>query len=486
MSRINCFQNDDLYIQCIYTTKEKTENGTDKYNRVVTLFNNTNLNIEYNEILQEDYNRDNTFDSTIQLKGNIFVTGFSIPHNRNIIKLLFKEFEIVTTKKNKKKFYLEDYLSDIPYINFNEDNQYQIDKGVAKRNSMVRITKNKFAILLNEFSDYSYYTSFNKNLLILMFNIFDKSQISIRHYKINFELYNLIILEDIRGYVFNKFFGVLLETGLNTNSYTTKAIYLTFGYINSTIDDIHIDKNLKENNTDFVIRIGDFIPEIENNLFAYEFIGIKIISLPDKRICGYFINNKTNEKIKVDEILDQDTILRFILTREIIIGTECIIQFAGVVKEPSFDLMNEYAERVDIYPVNKTNYEKQFYSPRILIDRVINYVFDIDCYYSCSSCSKLSNNSNNQQCIKCKDNFYFQEGTKNCFQSLEGYYLNNETQTFFPCHSSCETCDGEEEANTMNCLSCKEGLNLYESKNCLKCEKYINYELTECVKNVNI
>ena len=484
LSRIKCFQNYDLLIQCIYTTKEKTEEGPIKYNRVVTLFNNTNLNIEYTEILQEDYNRDNTFDSTIQLKDNIFVTGFSLPHDRNVIKLLFKEFVISYTKKGKKKIYLDDYLPEIPYININEDGQYEIDKGLAKRNTMVRITKNKFAILLNEFSNYTYYTSFNKNLLILICNIFDDSQISIRHYKINFELYNLVILEDIRGYAFNKFFGVLLETGVNTNSYTTKAIYLTFGYVNSTFDEIPIDTTLKENNTNSIIKIGDYVSEIENNLFAYELIGIKIVSLPNKKACGYFINNKTNEKIKEEDILDQDTILRFILVREKIAGNVCNIEFAGVVKEPSYDLMNENAERIDIYPVNNTNYERQYYSPRILTGRVINYIFDISCYESCSSCSKLSNNPNDHQCIQCKNNYYFQEGTKNCFQSLEGYYLNKETQSFSPCHSSCAACDGGIEPKTMNCLSCKEGLNLYESKNCLKCEKYINYELTECINEI--
>ena len=35
ISKINCFQNEDLYIQCIYTTIEKNEEGQEQYNRVI-------------------------------------------------------------------------------------------------------------------------------------------------------------------------------------------------------------------------------------------------------------------------------------------------------------------------------------------------------------------------------------------------------------------------------------------------------------------
>ena len=64
-----------------YTIKEKSDDGKEKYNHVVSLFNNTNLKMEYTEILQENYNKENSFDSTLQLNENIFVTGFSLPND---------------------------------------------------------------------------------------------------------------------------------------------------------------------------------------------------------------------------------------------------------------------------------------------------------------------------------------------------------------------------------------------------------------------
>ena len=479
-AKMHCFQNDDLYIQCIYTKIEINEEGKEQYNRVISLFSNKNLDLKYNEILQENMNLDNTFESTIQLNGNIFVTGFSIPRNRNIIKLLLKK---VVIKENEIK--LDNYLPKIEYININEDNYYIIDRGLAKRNSMVKISDTKFAILLNEFTNSSLYGSFNKNLLILIFNIFDNSKISIRHYKINFELYNLLIFEDIKGYTLNNFFGVLLETIVtDTENYQPKAIFLTFGYVNSTYKDNFVDKNLKNNNTNSIVSIRYYLSEIENNLFAYKYIGVKILSLPPRLFSGYFINNKTNEEIKVGDMLSFDSNLRFILVRQIISGDLFNINFAVVVQEPDFDLMNNNAERVDIYPINDTNLEKEFYSPKNFIGRVIQYKFDLDCYDSCEGCFKLSNNPDDQQCIHCKKNYFFQEGTNNCFESKEGYYLDIKTKQLLPCHSSCSTCNGPQTKNSMNCLSCKEGLNLYESKNCLNCPKYVNYLQTECIDTI--
>ena len=488
-AKINCFQNDDLYIQCIYTMKEKDENGKETNNRVISLFNNKDLKMEYNEILQEDCMIDNTFDSTIQLSGNIFVTGFSLSYERNIIKLLIKKV-VSNPNSDDKKFKLENYIPDIDYILINEDKKYSIEKGLEKRNTLVKISENKFAILLNEFSDEEIneqYDSFNKYILILIVNIFDNSKVSIRHYKLNFELYNLIILEDLRGYTLNNFFGVLVEAGIKGSSFTPKAIFLTFGYVNSTLDSDFIDRNLKLNNTNSTIRLGDYISDIENNLFAYTLIGFRIIRLPVKKSSGYFINVETNEEIKERNLLSLDTVLRFILVRELITGKNIFtIDFAPVLKEPDFDLMNQNAERVDVYPINDTEIEREFYSPKEIEARVIKYKFYLGCYESCNGCYKITNNPDDQQCMKCKENYYFIEGTQNCFPSKEGYYLDEETRSLIPCKSPCNECEPPEkkEPEKMKCISCKEGYTLYESTNCLKCDKYVNYEMTECLDEI--
>ena len=479
-SKLTCFQNEDLYIQCIYNSVKKV-NETEKYEHVISLFNHKTLKLEHKEVLEEEYkNIEGIFDCTIQLKGNIFVTGYPYNDNKNVIKIMLKKFVV---KDNN--FILENYINDISYIDINKDEKYILLRGSAtKRNSMCKINDYKFAVLLNDFSNIAAGSTFNKNLIIIIFNISNERIISVRHYKIDFSLYKMLIIEDLRGYNLNNFFGVLLETGLDTNSFTQRAAFLTFGFVNSTFDYIPIDKNLKENNNNSVIILKDYISEIENNLFSYILIGVKILNLPDINISGYFVNNN-DQPVEIGEIYDINTVLRFILVNELLIGNEFSIEFAAALIEPDYDLMNSNAEQVEIYPINDTELEREFYLPKILIGRVIHYKFELKCYDSCSSCYEFSNDPKAQKCTQCKQDFYFQSETQNCFSSLEGYYLDNITKKFLPCHSSCATCDSSpKDSKHMNCLTCKEGLHKYTSNNCLNCSKYVNYELTGCIDEI--
>ena len=224
-SKLSCFQNEDLYIGCIYNTIE-TINETEKYNHVISLFNHKTLKMEYNEILEENFNIDRIFDNTIYLNKNIFVTGYSYSDKKDIIKILIKK---IKSNSENNDIILENYLPNIPYININEDGNYLLQKGLglAKKNFMTKISNTKFTILLKEFSGSANYNIFNKNIIIIIFNIFNDSNISIRHYKIDFTLYDLIIIEDLRGYNLNNFFGLLLETAVDTNSYVAKAAFVT-------------------------------------------------------------------------------------------------------------------------------------------------------------------------------------------------------------------------------------------------------------------
>jgi len=468
LSRETCFQNADWYIQCVYTSYLKDQN---KYNRVVSLFDYQTLELVHSEILEEDIDSQISFDSTLQMNGNFFVTGYSYPNDLNIFKLLLKKF-VVDYTEDQPKFTLENYLPDVEAIHINEDGQFSIEKGVSIRNFMVRISDTKFAILINEYSDTSMDTSWNKKLLILICTIFNDSRLSIRYYRINFDLYDLSIYEDIRGYTLNNFFGVLLEGVVGEESFTPRALFLTFGYVNSTYEDA-VDKFLKLNDTDSVIILENYINEMENNLFGYKFLGVKILKLPDPNKSGYFVNNKTNIEINEGDIVTIDTVLRFILSRKLNIEDEFTIKFAGAVQEPNYDEMNAMAEKVDIYPVNNTQAERLFYTPRILIGRVVNYIFEIRCFESCKGCTKISNDPTNQYCIHCKPGYHFMEGTNNCVQEIS-------------CHPNCGTCFAPpDNKNNMNCLSCQEDFHYFEEANtCLNCPKYVSYDLKECIDEI--
>jgi len=110
-SRLHCFQNEDWYIQCVYNTYEKNDTSI-KIQHVISLFDYKTLKIEYSDILEDDFDINACFDSTIQLKGNAFVTAYSYPKNKNVIKLMLKEF-VFDYNSDVTDITLIDYLPTI-------------------------------------------------------------------------------------------------------------------------------------------------------------------------------------------------------------------------------------------------------------------------------------------------------------------------------------------------------------------------------------
>ena len=107
-----------------------------------------------------------------------------------------------------------------------------------------------------------------------------------------------------------------------------------------------------------------------------------------------------------------------------------------------------------------------------------NYFFP--CFTSCSLCYGEGNNESHN-CEKCKENYYFEDGTKNCYEidyKEKGYYLSNDK--FYTCYNYCKTCSSNENSNSQNCISCKtidsEPYYLMENiNNCSTIENAIGY-----------
>jgi hypothetical protein len=81
------------------------------------------------------------------------------------------------------------------------------------------------------------------------------------------------------------------------------------------------------------------------------------------------------------------------------------------------------------------------------------------CYYKCSKCYNSVPDEENNFCIKCNNDLYLLENTNNCYNiSLlsQGYYLDIDF-IFKKCYESCETCDDYYINKDMNCLLCKDG-----------------------------
>lgn len=82
-----------------------------------------------------------------------------------------------------------------------------------------------------------------------------------------------------------------------------------------------------------------------------------------------------------------------------------------------------------------------------------------ECYYTCKTCTYMGNNINHN-CDECKEGYLLLYNTNNCYQSLPGYYIGNNS-TLIPCSSHCAYC-----LDADNCYLCEQGYTfLYEYTN---------------------
>ena len=86
------------------------------------------------------------------------------------------------------------------------------------------------------------------------------------------------------------------------------------------------------------------------------------------------------------------------------------------------------------------------------------------CYFTCEKCL-VGGTDDNHNCIKCIDNYYYEENTNNCYNITyieNGYYLDNftinegELPLFKKCYDNCQTCNNKMIENEMNCILCKD------------------------------
>ena len=496
-SRIFCNQNEKGYIFCFYS-KRVGENVTYEYdenedidipiyipilNTFVSVINPETFEFDDILLIDQSYSLNRIFDETIHLKNDLYIVARSL--EENVIKVEFKSVSI-SEKSNNISIIYNDYFQNIKEIYLNQDKKFDIKSGSFKMNDLYKINDNKFVIFVKEYSkDPMKYT--NSILLLYIFTIFNNDQnINVRRYSIDFELYNKKIKDDIRGYSLGNYFGVILGLTQTKDDSISVATFLTFGFVNSTEPE-SVDTKLKYNNTNSKIVLSKYINEIENNLFGYKFVGVKIISLPSEEDSGLFINSIANEKIKVDDIVSRETELKFILSNSYKKGIYKI-QFVGVVEEPSYEEMNELCEELMEYPKNSDIDEKEFYEPKTLMGKKVNFKFRLsDCYDSCDKCSSFSEDENDHKCISCRSGFYFKENTNNCYDKIDTkYYFDKDNEIFRECYKNCLKCSGKENSqNDMNCLSCENDFKFYNrSNNCLNCPKYVNFEQNECINEI--
>ena len=136
-----------------------------------------------------------------------------------------------------------------------------------------------------------------------------------------------------------------------------------------------------------------------------------------------------------------------------------------------FNILND----LEYFSKQSSKINIQFVNLGILVDNIKICEFNIRfCYDRCLECNDIDPNETFHQCTKCKDDFYKIENTTNCMTINEmkdnhSYYLDRKEKIFRLCYHSCSECDNVEPNETSHqCLKCQDDFYFIENtKNCM-------------------
>ena len=383
----------------------------------------------------------------------------------------------------------------ITYLTYDSDNnEYKINFPIPNINSMylnvpeesdnncnlndlIKIHDNRFSLLST--------SSDKKRIIVYLFDLYNNDKnLKIRLYYMDLNGYNMN--SNLRAFLFRNYIGFNFCYGEEDN-----CAFRILSYAN-TID--------YEKQDDFLIKLDTVNPlnlwtniEIENNIFDYVLIGVKILSIPDIEKTRLSIKTLNDFKeIKANDLLINDSIIFSYIANKTITNGDYLIEFAPIVSEKSYEEFNLKPNKV--YTVGDDADQESEFTSLTFMGRYGHFPFnlqhhsDFKCHGNCDLCYKSYVSDNEQYCLKCKENYYYIEDTENCFYEPIGYYFNEEKNVYSSCHSLCAKCLSKEISNTnMNCLSCKDNENYKyypKNKNCLNCPKFVNYDQTECIDEI--
>ena len=118
-------------------------------------------------MLEEEFDTEPTFDSMIRLRNHICIIAYSLPNNKNAIKIIIKKVQNINSKTGE--FSIDDFIPKIPEIILNEDNLYKFEGAKSSSNSLVQISYEKFALLVNDFKNST--SDLNSDIVIFILNM---------------------------------------------------------------------------------------------------------------------------------------------------------------------------------------------------------------------------------------------------------------------------------------------------------------------------
>ena len=423
--------------------------------------------IDNTAISASDTERVEIFYKSILLKNEISVLGYIL--DKNIHNVIYIQIKEVVYNKYYNKYELEDFLIHHKKIEIKLEGKFFIDT-YYYLSDLKKLNNNKFVLVSVSQDLYQLYV-----ILFELYNFHD-TNLFIRYYYVPLKLYNFYIYRYIRSINFNELLGLIYTNTISGTDHRYQRFSI-FSYVNGTDSELI---NLDENT---VLKMNDYIKNehLENNIFAYNLYGIKILRLPNTYEIGvyYFSKLKNNIIFENDILLPNDEIYLIydydILNNPTEIYT---IEIAGVAQEKTFSDANNYIIHSEYYGNSSL---ESFYKQKIFIGRTSFLNFTIlneisgtnidNCKDNCKVCY-------NSICIKCIINYklYNEENYNTCQENIieEGYYYNEKAKVYRKCQDNCKTClngpiyfENSLEIKDTNCVDCIE--NYYKIENTNNC-----------------
>ena len=465
-----CLITENEYIECLDVTEDQVY--------VIRIYNK---DLEF--LKQYDLEKNNapkerayyTYHECIWLKEEvgifIYYTDISDKNAKPFvtIKKLQKKNNDEIELINVSKFYDKEMLyNTLPYIVSDSEN------------SLAKINDYYFA--LATITSYE-----NSHLLIAILNIYNEDDsIVVNYFDVPMkDLYDIKYYANLQAFGYKNMYGVQFDHKKG-NEY--RSGFIIFGFGNST--DLNMVDNLFEKNDKYIITPGKNI-KMQNNVFCYRLLNVILTDIPDALTSHIIItrNNQAKTKLRKGDILslNEEIIITYQGDKKDIPKGNYILSFTPYYTEADYD--DYYGCSFD--EENLGQIVPKLWRPDEYYGRTFNFEFTVGkCYENCMTCSAIGYDADNQLCDTCAENFYFLEGTKNCYDTPpEGYYLDEEEEEkiYKKCYETCKICDKKGIKTEHNCIVCKEGYLLYKNTNCLNCKslnKYVNYAQNDCIDEI--
>ena len=369
------------------------ETDNDSINYIICFL--INKNNQYNiHIL--DYNLNHITELYLEkiYDENIFYKAIYLYENVGVFLYYYNSTE---------KLNIQLYNFNITDLSFTSINNIElINDGYSNRiekNDLIKLYDKKFC--------YITVSNDNKNLKIFIFNNIIAQKILIRKYILNiYEKNKLLFGQELKMTFYNDF--IALTTVAFINDFISYPYLIIFSYTNSTDFNIDITQTLKS----FKNPIINFKEKckIENNIFGYEFVGIKLMEIYNEI---NLLNEDDKSKILIGDIFNKN--VKLILDESIQLNSIIRIEYAMIVKDPPYDLYKISSQIYLHYCPDFT--EENYYEQKNHIGRIsyCNIIIDLNeisqiCDENCYLCKK-----ENKECIFCINKFYkLQSDNKKC------------------------------------------------------------------------